>query len=58
MKARAVIRDVGRALDIPLREVDHLAKLVPPTLNMTLDKAIQMVPELAQARKIPSTSGC
>ncbi|TMC63288.1 MAG: DNA polymerase III subunit alpha [Chloroflexota bacterium] len=53
MKARAVIRDVGRALDVPLREVDHLAKLVPPTLNMTLDKAIQMVPELAQAEKDP-----
>ncbi len=53
MKARAVIRDVGRALDIPLRDVDRLAKLVPPTLNMTLDKAIQMVPELAQAEKDP-----
>jgi DNA polymerase III subunit alpha len=53
MKARAVIRDVGRALDIPLREVDHLAKLVPPQLNMTLDKAVQMVPELAQAEKEP-----
>jgi DNA polymerase-3 subunit alpha len=53
MKARAVIRDVGRALDVPLRDVDRLAKLVPPTLNMTLDKAIQMVPELAQAEKDP-----
>ena len=29
MKARAVIRDVGRALDIPLSEVDAIAKLVP-----------------------------
>jgi len=53
MKARAVIRDVGRALDVPLRDVDHLAKLVPPQLNMTLDKAIAMVPELAQAEKDP-----
>ena len=53
MKARAVIRDVGRALDVPLRDVDHLAKLVPPQLNMTLDKAMQMVPELAQAEKDP-----
>src|SRR5204862_161419 len=53
MKARAVLRDVGRALDIPLRDVDHLAKLVPPQLNMTLDKAIAMVPELAQAEKDP-----
>src|SRR2546421_448418 len=53
MKARAVIRDVGRALDVPVRDVDHLAKLVPPQLNMTLDKAIAMVPELAQAEKDP-----
>jgi len=53
MKARAVIRDVGRALDVPLREVDRLAKLVPPQLNMTLDKAMQMVPELAAAATDP-----
>jgi DNA polymerase-3 subunit alpha len=53
MKARAVIRDVGRALDIPLRDVDRLAKLVPPQLNMTLDKALQMVPELAAAATEP-----
>ena len=53
MKARAVIRDVGRALDVPLRDVDHLAKLVPPQLNMTLEKAVQMVPELAAAEQDP-----
>src|SRR5438128_7504514 len=53
MKARAVIRDVAPALGVPLRAVDYWAKLVPPTLNMTLDKAIQMVPELAQADKDP-----
>jgi DNA polymerase III subunit alpha len=54
MKARAVIRDVGRALDVPLREVDRLAKLVPPQLNMTLDKAMAMVPELAAAATDPA----
>ncbi|HVH65439.1 MAG TPA: DNA polymerase III subunit alpha [Candidatus Acidoferrum sp.] len=53
MKARAVIRDVGRALDVPLPDVDRLAKLVPPQLNMTLDKAMQMVPELAAAATDP-----
>ena len=53
MKARAVIRDVGRALGIPLPDVDRLAKLVPPQLNMTLDKAMQMVPELAAAAADP-----
>jgi DNA polymerase-3 subunit alpha len=53
MKARAVIRDVGRALGVPLPDVDRLAKLVPPQLNMTLDKAMQMVPELAAAATDP-----
>ena len=53
MKARAVIRDVGRALGLPLPDVDRLAKLVPPQLNMTLDKAMQMVPELAAAATDP-----
>ena len=53
MKARAVIRDVGRALGVPLPDVDRLAKLVPPQLNMTLDRAIQMVPELAAAATEP-----
>ncbi|NPU83054.1 MAG: DNA polymerase III subunit alpha [Syntrophaceae bacterium] len=41
MKAKAVIRDVGRALNIPYGEVDAIAKLVPNVLNITLDKAIQ-----------------
>lgn len=41
MKAKAVIRDVGRALNIPYGEVDAIAKLVPNVLNITLEKAIQ-----------------
>jgi DNA polymerase-3 subunit alpha len=49
MKARAVIRDVCRVLDISLSEADRFAKLVPPTLGMTLDKAIGIEPELAKA---------
>ena len=36
MGAKAVIRDAGRALDIPFAEVDKIAKLVPNTLNITL----------------------
>jgi DNA polymerase-3 subunit alpha len=40
MQARAVIRDVGRALDIPLREVDRIAKLIPEVLNISIDQAI------------------
>ena len=51
MKARAVIRDVGRSLDIPFAEVDRVAKLIPPTLDMTLEKALEEVPQLRQANE-------
>lgn len=47
MKARAVIRDVGRVLDIPLSEVDEIAKLVPDSVGMTLENALKMEPKLA-----------
>src|SRR4029079_4850571 len=47
--ARAVVRDVGRSLDIPFADVDRVAKLIPPTLDMTLDKALEEVPLLKQA---------
>ncbi|MFZ3207493.1 MAG: DNA polymerase III subunit alpha [Geobacteraceae bacterium] len=46
MSARAVIRDVGRALDIPYGEVDRIAKLVPEVLGITLDKALLQEPKL------------
>ena len=49
MKARAVIRDVCRVLGAPLSEADRLAKLVPFSLDMTLDKALETEPELKQA---------
>ena len=48
MKARAVVRDVGRSLDIPFADVDRVAKLIPPTLDMTLEKALEEVPQLKQ----------
>ncbi len=52
MKAKAVIRDVGRALNIPYGEVDTIAKLIPNVLNITLDTAIQDEPRLQEeARK-------
>ncbi|RPJ13390.1 MAG: DNA polymerase III subunit alpha, partial [Desulfobacteraceae bacterium] len=53
MKPRAVIRDVGRALDIPLREVDEIAKLVPDVVKISLDDALKQEPrieELAENR--------
>jgi DNA polymerase-3 subunit alpha len=49
MKARAVIRDVCRVLGVPLVEADRLAKLVPFSLDMTLEKALDSEPELKQA---------
>ncbi len=49
MKAKAVIRDVCRVLNVPLAEADRLAKLVPNELKMTLDKALDIEPELKQA---------
>jgi DNA polymerase-3 subunit alpha len=49
MKARAVIRDICRVLGVPLSEADTLAKLVPDSLGMTLDKALNTEPKLKQA---------
>ena len=56
MKARAAIRDICRVLNVPLAEADRLAKLVPETLNMTLDAALESEPQLKQAyEKDPQT---
>jgi DNA polymerase-3 subunit alpha len=49
MKARGVIRDVGRAMDIPYGEVDKIAKLVPDQLKMTIKKAMEEEPRLRDA---------
>ena len=46
MAARGVIRDVGRALDLPYSKCDSIAKMIPQELNITIDKAIEMNPEL------------
>ncbi|PXW89950.1 DNA polymerase-3 subunit alpha [Nitrosomonas sp. Nm84] len=48
MAAKAVIRDIGRVLDLPYNFVDQLAKLVPFELGMTLKKARQLEPQLNQ----------
>ena len=47
LKTRAVIRDVGRALDIPLHEVDAIAKMVPDVLNISLEDALAKEPRLS-----------
>jgi DNA polymerase-3 subunit alpha len=46
LKAKAVIRDVGRVMNIPLPEVDRIAKLIPGDLGMTLEKALEAEPDL------------
>lgn len=51
MQAKAVIRDVGRALAMPYGDVDRIAKLIPPTLGMTLEKAFQIEPRLAEQQR-------
>jgi len=49
MKAKAVIRDVGRVLDMTYGEVDRIAKLVPNVLNITLEEAMKLEPKLGEA---------
>ncbi|MGA2205964.1 MAG: DNA polymerase III subunit alpha [Terracidiphilus sp.] len=49
MAAKAAIKDCGRALDMPYGDVDRIAKLVPATLGMTLDKALEEAPDLRKA---------
>ena len=46
MKAKGVIRDVAKTLDINLKDADHIAKLIPDDLKMTLVKALEQEPEL------------
>lgn len=48
MSARMVIRDVGRALDVPYAECDKLAKMVPMELHITIEKAMQQNRELKE----------
>jgi DNA polymerase-3 subunit alpha len=50
MAAKAVLKDAGRALDMPYGEVDKIAKLVPLTLNIELEDALKQSPQLAAMR--------
>ena len=49
MAARNAIRDVGRVMGIPYQNVDRVAKLVPMELKMTLNRALEVSPELKKA---------
>ena len=48
MKARAVVRDVGRTLGMSYADVDRVAKQIPPVLDMTLDRAVKENPNLKE----------
>lgn len=54
LAAKGVIRDVGRVMDLPYAYVDSLAKMIPNELNITIDRALQINPEL---RKMYETDG-
>jgi DNA polymerase-3 subunit alpha len=49
--AKMVVRDVGRVLGLGYGECDRIAKMIPPDLNMTLDRALEMSVELKEAYK-------
>jgi len=49
MAAKAAIKDVGRALDMPYGEVDRIAKMIPPTIGITIDQALKDNGPLANA---------
>jgi DNA polymerase-3 subunit alpha len=51
MAAKAVLKDAGRALDMPYGEVDKIAKLVPNQLNIELEDALKQSPQLDALRK-------
>ena len=49
MAAKAAIKDSGRAMDVPYAEVERIVKMVPPTLNITIEQALKDSPALATA---------
>lgn len=51
LSAKAVIRDVGRAINMPYAEVDQIAKMIPNELKMTIKKALEMNNDLMKLYK-------
>ena len=56
MSARMVIRDVGRALNVPYAEADKLAKMVPMELHITIKKALEQNPEFKELYETDETT--
>ena len=48
MKAKAVVRDVARVMNLPYKEADQIAKLIPNALNITLEEALKQEPRLKE----------
>lgn len=57
MKAKMVLKDVGRVLSVPLAKVNALAKLVPDELGITLEKALEIDPDLAREVETDEDAG-
>ena len=55
MKAKAVVRDVGRVLDVPLDQVDRIAKLIPNDLKITIEDALKAEPKLNEMIRADKT---
>jgi DNA polymerase III subunit alpha len=49
LKAKSVVRDVGRVMGWSYRDADRIAKMIPNELNITLDSAVEKNPELKRA---------
>ncbi len=56
LAARAACKDVGRVLGVPLAEIDKLTKLIPGTPGMTLKRAMEQVPDLAELYRTNTTA--
>ena len=55
LKAKAAVRDVGRVLNVSYQETDAIAKAIPFSLNMTIDKALSMSPDLKEMYETKET---
>ena len=56
LAARAAIRDAGRAMEIPLAEVDRVAKMIPSVPGTTIDRALEANPDLRRAYETEETT--
>lgn len=51
IKAKMAIRDVGRVLEISLKDTDRIAKMIPNELNITIEKVLKIIPEFAEEKE-------